>query len=258
MAYLGIDGFDLYYEVHGEGPPVVFAHGVAGNHASWYRQIPAFSARYKVVLFDHRGFGNSRDVANSPGQSRFIDDLKALFDHLEISKAALVGQSMGGGTSAGFTKRYPERVAALAMCDSLAGFKLPAATQELMAAVARSADGMSQLERVLGQTFRSREPALSYLYTALAGFNSVNRKTLRGTLGESLGPEELTASGVPVLFLVGAEDVLFPPQVVREVHELVKGSRFVELPEAGHSAYFECPQSFNDAVLDFLSAVGVG
>ena len=57
MATVRIDGFDLYYEVHGEGFPVVFAHGVGGNHASWYPQIPVFSREFRMITFDHRGFG---------------------------------------------------------------------------------------------------------------------------------------------------------------------------------------------------------
>ena len=92
---------ELYYEVHGEGPSVVFAHGLGGNHASWFQQVPFFARSYQVVTFDHRGFGNSRDVAGGADRPRFVEDLKDLLDHLDITKAALVGQSMGGATCAG-------------------------------------------------------------------------------------------------------------------------------------------------------------
>src|SRR4051794_27582915 len=125
MATLRIDGFELYYEVHGEGYPLVFAHGVGGNHASWFNQIPAFTDRYKMVVFDHRGFGNSRDAANGPGRSRFVADLLALFDHLKIEQAGVIAQSMGGGTCSHFTWKHPERVKALVLADTLVGLKLP-------------------------------------------------------------------------------------------------------------------------------------
>jgi len=249
---LSIDGLDLYYEVHGEGFPVVFAHGVGGNHASWYHQIPVFSREFRMITFDHRGFGNSRDAADGPGRSRFVADLGALLDHLDIRKAALVAQSMGGGTCSGFTVKYPERVAALVLADTLVGLKLPPALQQRAAAVTQAAENLTQKERVLGASFLRREPALSELYVQLASFNMVNRKTLRGSLGEGCTPGELAATGVPVLFLVGAEDVLFPPDLVAGVQQLVKGSRYVELPGAGHSAYFEAPAAFNESVLAFV------
>ena len=89
MATVEIDGFSLYYEVEGDGEPLVFAHGVGGNHAHWFNQIAYFSRHYQTIVFDHRGFGNSRDPGG-PGRSRFVDDLKALLDHLGIDRATLV------------------------------------------------------------------------------------------------------------------------------------------------------------------------
>jgi 3-oxoadipate enol-lactonase len=252
MATLRIDGFELYYEVHGQGFPLVCAHGVGGNHASWYNQIPVFSRQHRMVVFDHRGFGNSRDAANGPGRSRFVADLAALLDHLDIRKAALIAQSMGGGTCLGFTAKYPERVCALVMADTLMGLKLPPALQQRAAAVTKATENLTQKERVLGPSFIQREPALSELYVQLASFNMVNRKTLPGSFGEGCTPEQLAATGVPTLFLVGKEDVLFPPDLVADVRAMVAGSRYVELPQAGHSAYFETPAAFNDAVLGFL------
>ena len=257
MAMLRIDGFDLYYEIHGSGYPVVFAHGVGGNHASWFNQVPAFSSRCKMVLFDHRGFGNSRDAANGPGRSRFVADLLALLDHLGIEQAALVAQSMGGGTCAHFAWKYPARVKALVLADTLIGLKLPPSLQQRAAAVDKAMDGLSQFERVLGASYRKREPAGSQLYAAIASFNAVNRKTLTGTLGEGPTPEQLGAAGIPILFLVGEEDALFPPDIVADVQRLVPGSRYAQVAKAGHSAYFENPDAFNAAVLQFLSMHGV-
>ncbi len=251
MPTLRIDDFDLYYESHGEGFPVVFAHGVGGNHASWFHQLPALSA-YRRIVFDHRGFGNSRDRADGPGRARFVPDLLALFDHLGLAQAGVVAQSMGGGTCSHFTWKHPSRVKALVLADTLVGMKLPEALKPRMAAVEKAMDGRSQLERVLGETFRRRDPAGRELYAAIASFNMVNRKTLMGSLGEGPTPEDLGATGVPILFAVGAEDALYPPDIVRDFQKGVKGSRFVELPEAGHSAYFENPGAFNEAVLGFF------
>ena len=253
MPSLRIEGFELYYEVHGEGFPVVLAHGVGGNHAGFYQQVPAFSARYKTVLFDHRGFGNSRDAPNGPGRARFVPDLLALLDHLNLGEVALVAQSMGGGTCAHLAWRHPQRVKALVLADTLIGLKLPADLQARLAEIDKGVDGLSQLERVLGASFRRRDPAGCQLYSQIASFNQVNRRTLAGSLGEGPTAQDLGALGKPILFLVGEEDVLFPPALVEDFQRRVQGSRFLRLPGAGHSAYFEAAQAFNDAVLRFLA-----
>ncbi len=102
MPSARINGIDLYYESHGEGPALVFGHGRGGNHLSWWQQIPEFSRPYRCITFDHRGFGDSVDVANGPGQEAFVEDLKGLLDHLGIERARLIAQSMGGRTCLGF------------------------------------------------------------------------------------------------------------------------------------------------------------
>ena len=65
------DGFELFYEVHGDGPPVVFAHGGGGTRMSWWQQIPAMSEHFRCITFDHCGFGHSRDVGAGPGHKAF-------------------------------------------------------------------------------------------------------------------------------------------------------------------------------------------
>ena len=90
---------EIYYEVHGEGPVLVFAHGMGGNHLSWWQQVPDFELRgYRAVTFDHRGFGRSRCPPEHFHPRHFPDDLFAILDALEVERAALVCQSMGGWT----------------------------------------------------------------------------------------------------------------------------------------------------------------
>jgi len=69
MPKAQINGIELYYEVHGNGPAVVCAHGAGGNHLSWWQQVPVLTPRYRCVIFDHRGFGQSLDSPNGPALS---------------------------------------------------------------------------------------------------------------------------------------------------------------------------------------------
>src|SRR5271156_2946347 len=119
MPFAPVNGVELYYESYGDGPPLVFAHGAGGNHLSWWQQLPVFASRFRCVTFDHRGFGFSRDVPDSPGPRAFGDDLRGLLDHLGIDRANLVSQSMGGWTNAAFAVAHPERVRTLALCDTM-------------------------------------------------------------------------------------------------------------------------------------------
>ncbi|MCH8282189.1 MAG: alpha/beta fold hydrolase, partial [Chloroflexi bacterium] len=96
MPQAPVNGIELYYESHGEGPAIVFAHGRGGNHMSWWQQVPAFREEYRCITFDHRGWGASPDSANPRGRSAFVEDLTGLLDHLGVDRTFLVAQSMGG------------------------------------------------------------------------------------------------------------------------------------------------------------------
>jgi 3-oxoadipate enol-lactonase len=248
---------DLYYEVHGEptGPTLVLLHGVGGNHASWFHQVTEWRHRFRIVVPDARGFGRSTDPQRS-GRDDFVGDFEALFDHAGIDRAVLVGQSMGGGTAISFACRHPEKVRALVLADTLFGIALPESVRADMAALTARMATASQQERVLGPRFRAASPHLATLYTALASFNVANVRTLTGTQAAHT-PAEIAATRIPILFLVGQEDALFPPSAVRAVHLATAGSAYVELDGVGHSGYIEAPDRFNSAIAEWLTTAGV-
>lgn len=258
MPYLNANGTDLYYEVHGAGAPIVFAHGMGGNHASWFQQVPFFSRSYQVVTFDQRGFGLSED-ANGIGRGAFVDDLVALLDHLRIERTALVAQSMGGLVCGGFTVRYPERVNALVLSDTLVNVGLPEPFASTQARTSEATRTLSQLERVLSKGLVAQKPAMAELYLQIASFNPSNetRMTPSGTPPKPVHLDDLIAAArkVPMLFVVGEEDILFTPEVIGGVSKLVPGARLALLPNAAHSPYFETPDAFNNEVGSFLADV---
>ena len=256
MPYCVVNGTNLYYETFGEGLPVVFAHGSGGNHASWFYQIQEFSGRCRVVVFDHRGFGNSDDAGNL-GRSAMVDDLAGLIDHLGIERAVLVAQSMGGGTCAGYTVRHPERVLGLALCDTLTGIRLPPSVAPIMAEVNKRTGSLPQAVRVLGVKTRERSPERAILYTELASFNTHRFGAMPGSF-EPVEVDRLAATRVPILYVVGTDDILYPPNCIRGVQALVPNSNYVEIPDVGHSAYFEDPVTFNRHLAAFLDGIAQG
>jgi pimeloyl-ACP methyl ester carboxylesterase len=252
MPILKANGTELYYESHGQGPALVFAHGVGGNHAIWFNQLAAFQHDYRVITFDHRGFGNSPDPQGL-GRSAYTDDLSAVLDHLEVESCCLVGQSMGGGTCLGYAKMYPQRVNALVLADTLHGFILPEEAERIMQKARSETGELGQIERVLGKRAREADPAKAVLYQQLNSFNATNRYSLRGSYPHTLSPHELGALGIPVLFIAGEEDILFPVAAIKRVQQQVADSEWVEMPGAGHSAFYEQPDVFNRHIGDFLS-----
>jgi len=234
---------------------MVLLHGVGGNHASWFPQIAALQANFRLVTIDARGFGKSTDVEGK-GRDRFVDDLDCVWKALGLTQAVLLGQSMGGGTAVAFSCRFPERIAALVLADTLVGITLPPWLKSLMDPVIEETSALSQVERVLGATTRKIRPERVTLYTQIAGFNSVGLKTLKG-VQEMHGIEELVATKLPILFLLGSEDVLFPHEIVRHVHNQIPDSMLVVIEKSGHSAHFETPDLFNAHLVDMLRAANV-
>lgn len=253
MPVLELGQSTIRYDSYGEGPALVLAHGVGGNRVSWFRQVPHFNRSYRVISFDHRAFGGSTD-AEGAGRSRYVDDLLALLDALAIERALLVGQSMGGGTCAAFTCRYPERVRGLVIADLLSGLQAEEPLASELRATAETNRSLTQVERVLGPAIRAHDPESTLLYLQLATFNSVNVATVRGTM-PPWTPARLAATGVPTCFIVGEQDILFTPAQIAAVQAMVPGSRLVTIADAGHSAYFEQPHAFNAAVTEFFVAL---
>jgi 3-oxoadipate enol-lactonase len=258
MPVAQVNGIELYYEVHGSGPTVIFAHGAGGNHASWYQQVPFFARYYEVVTFDHRGFGKSDDV-NGLGRGGFVNDLEGLVAHLGREKVALVAQSMGGGTCMGYTARHPERVSALVMADTFGGMTLPEPYHSQQQARSEQTRGLSQLDRVVSKSLPVRDPAKAELYLQIASFNSdgVGAPARPGTSAEPVSMDRVVEASkrVPMLFLVGEEDALVPPEIIRVASETVSGAYYAVVQDSGHSVYFEQPAVFNHLVHQFLSRV---
>ncbi len=246
-----LNGIDLCYESHGEGPAVVFLHGAGGNHISWWQQIPTFRERYRCITIDHRGFGASTDPERE-GAARFVDDLEALLDRLDVDRAALVAQSMGGLTALGLSARRPQRVSALVMCDTWGFFDWPELRERAAELRDEERAQASLAQRALGSRFQEREPARTFLYQQLFDLNP-QREPLAGGLASELTRDEVAAIEVPSLFIVGADDELTPPEIIHRVHELIPGSEYVEFEGCGHSVYWESPGEFNETVAAFLA-----
>src|SRR5678816_4568154 len=111
------NGAEIHYEVFGSGPALLFAHGLGGNHLSWWQQVAHFAPRYTCVSFAHRGFAPSSAIDGGPDPADYASDLAALIDHLKFPDVRLVGPAMGMGAAA----RSPALHLLYASIDTMAG-----------------------------------------------------------------------------------------------------------------------------------------
>src|SRR5438309_2614506 len=125
MPKLNRDGVNIYYEVHGSGPPLILTHGYSSTSGMWQGQIAALSRHYGLVLWDMRGHGQS-DYPENPAaysETLTVADIAALLDAVGADKAIVGGLSLGGYMSLAFYRSHPERVRALLIIDTGPGFK---------------------------------------------------------------------------------------------------------------------------------------
>lgn len=249
---------EIYYELHGGDAaslPVVFAHGAGGNRLSWWQQVPHFAKQRRVVTLDHRCFGRSRCAAEHFRPRLFAEDLFAILDAEKIDRAALVCQSMGGWTGLRAAVERPERVACLVLGGTPGGLDTPAVRAALADIGTRIGGEGIVANAALAPSYPEREPEMAHLYDQISALNTgVDPRALGRMFEEEsrISVGALEGYAVPTLMLAGEHDLLFPPDVLREVAGLIPGALFEEIPIAGHSTYFELPHTFNRLVGKFL------
>lgn len=262
MPFIEARGRRIYYERHGQGPAVLFLHGAGSNAATWWQQLPSFNARHTCITMDIRCFGRSAAPVQEFALDNFAEDAIAILDREQLERAALVGQSLGGFVGLKLSLDHPERVAAFVACDSSLGIDHPVLV-DIFAKRRITQRAVTVEQRSLGRWFLENHPDKAQLYAQINHFNPSAHSISSAEWGEALAgllhPDSLLpvhalrGLACPTLLLVGSEDPIVPAAVMREVAELVVGSELAVIDDAGHSAYFEKPQEFNRAVLDFIA-----
>lgn len=252
------DGESVWFEVAGEGEPVALAHGLGGNAAVWYQQVPHFARSYRVVTWDQRGFGRSSNRAGRSGPLSAVEDQIALLDHLGIHSAHLIGQSMGGWAVLGAALQAPDRVRSLVLACTTAGIPAGEATP-LDPGEVSSAGGARPLgiHPAIGDRLPSTDLPRAYLYQALGTFG---QRPSDGEFARMLAetthdPARLAGLEVPTLFICGSEDPIMTPERVRDAARRLPRTAVVELTGRGHSPYFEDPEGWNAVVDHFLAGL---
>ncbi len=273
MAEVLVNGIRLHYEVHGDGTPLILAHGYGATLDMWSDQVEPFSQKYKLVIYDFRGHGRTEAPRDWRAYSadEYVEDQRQLMDRVGIESAYVGGLSMGGMIALQFALTYPERVKALLLCDTAASNRrVGGAVNDTDGPVRRTIRGFvvrdaMPLTFFLGRylplaylpRFRNApEPIKSYLdqmrqHTALGLRGAWHALMSRPDVEDRLGEIH-----VPTLIIDGETDALLPAG--RAMQERIEGCRFVLIKESGHGTANWRAEAFNKAVLDFLGDVDAG
>lgn len=247
MPTVELSDAHVYYEVHGSGPWLVFAHGAGGNHLSWWQQVPHFATRFRCLVYDQPGWGRST-APRGPDPRRFAPDLLRLLDHLEIERAALVGQSMGGWAVLGCALAAPERVSHLLLASTVAGLVDDSVRAHLVSAIAGVVGGPVDARVALAADYPARAPQATFLFDEIAALNPPLESRFLRELVELAVPAPPAPPGFPVAFVAGDQDRLFPRPLIEHAYARLPSAALTFVPGAGHSVYFEDPVAFNRAL----------
>ncbi|HTP08883.1 MAG TPA: alpha/beta hydrolase [Anaerolineae bacterium] len=252
----------LYYEIAGEGQPLVLIHGGLVNSGMWDDQFEVFAEHYRTLRYDVRGFGQSKSPTSYFSNH---SDLRDLLEHFGIERASVLGLSMGGGIAIDFTLAYPHHVAALLpVAAGLGGYHSTsnAALRDEMNAAYERGDKERAVElslqvwtdgpyRTPDQVDRAVRERIRTMTTHTFDLPDVEQWLQRL---EPPAIDRLAEIHVPTLFIVGDKDVEDILKIGDRIIANVRGAQRAIIPNTAHHLNMEQPAEFNRIVLEFLNS----
>lgn len=250
---------EIHYRVLGEGPPVILLHPFPVNHEFWLPAAAALS-RYRLILPDLRGHGDS-DAGEGPAtMEKHAADLARILDDAEVSRAPMVGVSIGGYALFEFWRQHRNRITALVLCNT----KAPADSPEARAARLQAANEViergtepffqSMIPRLLGETTRETRPDL--VDGSLRMMRKMSPQDIaqvqRGMAERPDSVDILKTIDVPALIVTGEEDILTGRPEAALMHRYIPESQLRVLSKAGHYSPWERPEEFGKLLRSFL------
>ncbi|MGH8784964.1 MAG: alpha/beta fold hydrolase [Cupriavidus necator] len=250
----------LALDVAGQGPLVLFLHGIGGNRTNWRAQREAFARHFSFAAWDARGYGLSDDYDGPLAFDNFVTDVLRVLDRFGVACAHLVGLSMGGRIAMRTALLHPNRIATLTLVDTHEGFAAFSPQQRQAFVDSRRAPLLAGKETadIAGPVARSlagpkaTAAQVQQLVDSIAALHKESYiKSLEATVQQvDLG--DISAINAPAHFIVGADDLLTPPAMHHEMAVKLGGAPVTMLPDAGHLSNIENASAFNEAALNWL------
>jgi pimeloyl-ACP methyl ester carboxylesterase len=258
------NGIDIYYEIHGEGEPLVLIMGLRRNAEWWYRQVPDLSKHFKVLVFDNRGAGRTDKPAMNYSIRLFADDTAGLMEAVDIKKAHILGVSMGGYIAQELTINHPEMVRSLVLgCTSAGGERAVLMNPERLKKFTAN-EGLSP-EQILRKDMDiyysdrfvqgSPDKIKEFVEISLRYYQPPDAflRQFDACLNHDTG-SRLYQVIVPTLILSGDDDPLVPSENSKILKELIPQAELIFFPGKRHCFFIEEAERFNQKVISFLES----
>jgi 3-oxoadipate enol-lactonase len=253
-----INPVDLYYEVYGQGKPVIFLHGFPFDHTIWNSLVPLMESEARLILPDLRGFGRSPVTDDVYTMRLLAEDVRHLMDRLALEKAVLVGHSMGGYVALAFSHAYPARVCGLGLVATQAAADSPERRQaryKTAEAVAHKGSRVVASDMVSSLTPNKDlvKPIQNLILQAQpAGIVGA----LKGMAERSEMTGSLSDISVPVVVVAGLADQLLPLEKMQTMAQMLPKGWLVEVEGAGHMVMMEAPEQVAGALRQVIKMSG--
>lgn len=266
MPLIKVNNTELFYQDSGSGPEtIVFAHGLLMDHTMFAAQQSAFAQRFRVIVYDHRGQGNSPEAASGYDMDTVAEDAAALIQALNASPCHFAGLSMGGFVGMRLAARRPELLRTLTLMNTGAGreplsgrIRYNFLAQMVKLVGTRPFTSIAVKELFGKSTRASSDPVKQAMLKAwtekLANRPKNVAKALLGVMNRpEFSKAELAKIQCPTLIISGDDDTAQPPAVSDRMASVIPNARLVRIPACGHSSSLEQPEAVIEAMLLTIS-----
>lgn len=262
MPKVPVGDIQLYYEISGEGEPLLLIPGFAAGRWLWFQQVETLARHFRVITFDPRGVSDSDKPEGPQTISLIADDVAALLDALEIQSCHILGASFGGFVAQEFALKYPTRTRKLILCcTSFGGPNHVLPDPETLLAFA-STRGLNSEERVrqnlllaFTPEFVRTQPAEIDTVVRLRATNEVPEHIYMSQLQAAVGfnaEDRLATMACPTLVLSGDADAIVPVENSKRLAQKIPAAQLRIIEGGSHTFFIERPKEFNRVVAEFL------
>jgi pimeloyl-ACP methyl ester carboxylesterase len=262
MPHKELANINLYYEVHGQGTPLVMIRGLGSNLDHWYAQAPTFAQYYKVMTFDNRGIARTNDPGGDYTVPMMAADTLGLMDALDLEQAYVMGLSMGGMIAQELAICHPNRIRGLVLvCTHCGGTEQVGPSAEVSALFKEMVfENTPEAKVKAASTLFDRQtlehsPEIPAYYSQVSLKHPAKAEILMKQWQAVLQHDtfdRLPQITAPTLVITGTEDLLIPPRNSKILAEKIPRAELRIIPGGGHQVLIEQPALCNEAILDFL------
>jgi len=252
-----VKDIEMYYEITGEGDPLLLIHGLGSSTRDWEEQIPVFSEKFQVITIDLRGHGKTDKPKGPYSIKLFAEDIVELLNKLEIKRVNVLGISLGGGVAFQFAVDYPDLVKSLIIVNSTSEVLMDSFKQKrefIKRLFIIKLVGMKKMGQVLAPRLFIKPEQEDKRLKLIERWAENDKKAYLAALKTLKGwsvRENLATILCPTL-VIGSDEDYSPSSVKKEFTSLIPNAKFIEIEDARHAVPIEKPEEFNKIIMEFL------